>query len=254
MLTLLVTILATAYFVVPALLTRFVVSFYFVRKANTGTRSEEILRSSFWAVVPLLIAWWSRNRGWWTVPPHAAPDAQTVFSGLYSERAFAANMPAFFAGCRGFAAFNLCLLLRTYFIVFLGALLFGGIARNLGWVRERLKGWPRLKDFLFWVFMPRISEWYVALSPILVHDRKGLTVRIDVLTKGGILYRGNVFEKRIAADGTLATSSYKALNEWFATTTVVTEPRTRKRRPPIRMQSNQLRTTTGGRFQARCSF
>ena len=205
MLTLLVTVLATAYFVVPELLTRFVVSFYFVRKASTGTRSEEILRAAFWAVVPLMFAWWTRKIGWWTVPTDIANNTQVVFSSLYSDKIFEQNPSAFYAAFRNFAAFNICLLSRTYAIVILGALLFGWIALRLGTVRTKLKRWPVITNFLHWAFVPRISEWDVALSPMLVHARKELIVRIDVLTKNGILYRGNVYEKRISADGDLAT-------------------------------------------------
>jgi hypothetical protein len=205
MLTLLVTVLATAYFLVPELLTRFLVSFYLVRKAPTGTRSEEILRAAFWAVAPLTIAWWTRHVGWWTVPSNIAADTQTVFSSLYSDKSFDQNPAAFYSALSGFVAFNLCLLLRTYLIVVVGAIAFGWIAVRLGTVREKLKSWPRITGFLHWAFMPRISEWHVALSPILVNARKELTVRIDVMTKSGLLYRGNVFEKRINADGDLAT-------------------------------------------------
>jgi hypothetical protein len=205
MLTLLVTVLATAYFIVPELLTRFVVSFYFVRKASTGSRSEEILRAAFWAVVPLMFAWWTRNIGWWTVPVNIANDTQVVFSSLYSEKIFEQNPGAFYAAFRDFVTFNVCLLIRTYAIVVLGAALFGWIALRLGTVRRRLKSWPRTANFLHWAFVPRISEWDVALSPMLVHARKELIVRIDVLTKNGILYRGYVYEKRITSDGDLAT-------------------------------------------------
>jgi len=210
MLTLLVTVLATAYFVVPELLTRFVVSLFFVRKASTGTRSEEIMRGVFWAVVPLTIAWFTRNIGWWTIRPNIAANTQTVFGSLYSDKIFEQNPSAFYRAFNNFVAFNACLLLRTYVIVVLFALLFGFIALRLGSVRAKLKKWPRTTAFLHWAFMPKISEWHVALSPILVHERKELFVRIDVMTKGGILYRGTVFEKRISADGDLATLILKS--------------------------------------------
>ena len=203
MLTLLVTVLATAYFVVPELITRFVMSFCFVRKASTGTRSEEILRAAFWATVPLCFAWFLRNVGWWRAPSGVQNSIETVFSCLFSDKIFAENQKAFFTAIRIFCDFNLCMLLRTYLIVFIGAALFGLIALQLGKIRAET--WPWLNTALHWAFMPRISEWHVALSPILVRDRKELIVRIDVMTKGGTLYRGNVFEKRISGDGELAT-------------------------------------------------
>ena len=205
MLTLLVTVLATAYFVVPELLTRFVVSFYFVRRAPTGTRSEEVLRAAFWAVVPLGIAWSTRHLGWWVTPPNTSASTQAVFTGLYSERAFERDPSAFYAAFKNFAEFNLYLLLRTYLIVVTGSAIFGWVALRLGIIRARLASWPRLSALLHWAFMPRISEWHVALSPMLVHEPKGLIVRIDVMMKNGTLYRGTVFEKRITADGNLAT-------------------------------------------------
>lgn len=205
MLTLLVTVLATAYFVVPDLLTRFVFSFYFVRKASTGTRSEEILRAAFWATVPLAIAWCTRHIGWWSVPSGTLSSAQTVFASLYSDRFFEQNPSAFYTAFQAFATFNIRLLVRTYVIVVAGAASFGWFALQLGVLRNWLKSWPRLRRCLHWIFVPRISEWDVALSPMLVHARKELTVRIDVQTKNEILYRGIVFEKRISADGNLAT-------------------------------------------------
>lgn len=203
MLTLLVTVLATAYFVVPELITRFVVSFYFVRKASTGTRSEEILRAAFWAIVPLWLAWLTRNIWWWRTPGDIQHSAQLVFSCLFSDKIFADNQNSFYPALQVFLKFNICLLLRTYAIVVAGSAFFGFLALQLGRIRSKKR--PRLNKALHWAFMPRISEWHVALSPILVRDRKELIVRIDVLTKNGILYRGNVFEKRINNDGELAT-------------------------------------------------
>jgi hypothetical protein len=204
-LTLLLTVLATAYFVVPELLTRFVVSFYFVRKAQVGTRSEEILRSAFWAVVPLMLAWSTRHIGWWTVPQGITESTRTVFTGLYSDKRFEQNPAAFYAAFSNFLAFNACLLVRTYGIVIAGSALFGWIALHLGTFRVMFRRWPRVTKALHWAFMPRISEWDIALSSILIHAPRELIVRIDVMTKGGILYRGNVFEKRITASGDLGT-------------------------------------------------
>jgi hypothetical protein len=205
MLTLLVTVLATAYFVVPELITRCVVSLFFVRKASTGTRSEEILRASFWAVVFILCAWFTRNIGWWTCPPGITRNSQVVFGALYSDKLFEQNPATFYSAFTGFAAFNACLLLRTYTFVAAGAVIFVLMARRLGWFRVKLKNWRRINGFMHWAFMPRISEWHVALSPMLVHEPKELIVRVDVMVKGGILYRGIVFEKRISSDGDLST-------------------------------------------------
>jgi len=142
MLTLLVTVLATAYFVVPELIKRFVMSFYFIRKAQTDTRSEEIVRSAFWAIVPLYLAWLTRNHGWWRTPEDIQGSAQMVFSCLFSDKVFADNQKVFFTAFHVFCDFNLCLLARTYAIVFVFSALFGLVARRLGPIRA--KDWPRL--------------------------------------------------------------------------------------------------------------
>jgi hypothetical protein len=205
MLTLLLTVLATAYFVVPALLTRYIFDFYFIRKASTGSKSEEILRAAFWASVPLALAWCTRHIGYWKVPQGSIVSAQKVFAALYSEKLFDSDPQGFYGAFRDLIHFNFLLLLRTYSIVILFATAFGWIAVRLGTVRAGLRSWPRLASLLHWAFMPRISEWHVALSPILLNERKELIVRIDVMMKNGILYRGNVFEKRLTAEGDLAT-------------------------------------------------
>jgi hypothetical protein len=144
-------------------------------------------------VVPLLCAWATRNHGLWPCPLGITSDSQAVFSALYSEKLFEQNSSAFYSAFKGFVAFNRCLLFRTYTFVVFGAVLFGFVARRLGWFRAKLKNWRKVNGLMHWAFMPRISEWHVALSPMLVHKPKELTVRVDVMMKGGILYRGIVF-------------------------------------------------------------
>ncbi|HWB33310.1 MAG TPA: hypothetical protein VG714_09070 [Acidobacteriaceae bacterium] len=204
MLTLLVTVLATAYFLVPELLARFFIGLRLSRRPATGSRSEEVLRAAFWAIVPLIIAWCTRHLRPFAVPSGISTNSIKVFTALYSDKAFEADPAGFYAALGQFARFNLYLLSRTYLLVILGALSFSWIALRLGTLRARLKS-PRINSLLHWIFIPRISEWDVALSPMLVHARKELIVRIDVMTKGGILYRGTVFEKRVTSDGDLAT-------------------------------------------------
>ena len=133
------------------------------------------------------------------------PKYAYAFADLYSEKSFEQNPAAFYAALSVFARFSVCILGRVYLFVILGSIVFGWIAIHLGAIRTRLKRWPRTTRLLYWALMPRISEWHIALSPILVQAQRDLTVRIDVLTKSGTLYRGNVFEKRITADGNLAT-------------------------------------------------
>jgi hypothetical protein len=204
MLTLLVTVLATAYFVVPELLSRYILSFFLVRKAMNSPKGEELVRGAFWALGPLAIAWLTRNTFAFRVP-RAGASAQTVFSSLYSETLFAQKPVAFFDAFSTFARGNCYLLARAYLIVVLGSIALGITARKFGWVREHTRKYAPLSKLLHWLVLPRISEWHLALSPMLLNDQKQLSIEIDVMTKSGTLYRGAVSEKNIGTDGSRQT-------------------------------------------------
>jgi hypothetical protein len=205
MLTLLVTVLATAYFVVPELLSRYILSFFLVRKVMNSPRGEELVRGAFWAVGPLAIAWLTRNSLLLRVPATAGASVQTVFTSLYSDTLFAQNPAAFFGAFATFARMNFDLLARAYFIVAIGSAAIGVTARKFGWVREHTKRHLLLSKLIHWLVLPRISEWHLALSPMLLNDQKQYSIEVDVMTKSGTLYRGAVSEKNIASDGRLQT-------------------------------------------------
>jgi hypothetical protein len=204
-LTLLVTVLATAYFVVPELLSRFILGFFFVRKALIASKSEELTRAAFWAIVPLVIAWLTRNLVFLKIPEHSRDSEKVLFLALYAEKAFPDNAQPFFHACTVFARANLCLLSRAYLLVLVGSLFLGWIARNFGWVRARTKNFPRFSKVLHAIVLPRTSEWHLALSTMLLTNPKQYSIEVDVMTKDGILYRGAVQEKTIGAGGTLQT-------------------------------------------------
>ena len=163
------------------------------------------MRGAFWALFPLLIAWTTRNHLTLRIPPGGAVSAQTVFSGLYSESTFSKNPTAFYSAMKTFAAINLCLLGRMYGLVVFGSIVLGFITRYFGWVRARMSRFPRISKVLYLAVLPRISEWHVALSPMLLENRKQHSIEVDVMTKSGILYRGSVSEKSIGSDGNLQT-------------------------------------------------
>lgn len=205
MLTLLVTALATAYFVVPELLSRYILSFFLVRKAMNSPRGEELVRGAFWAIGPLAIAWLTKNTFLFRIPTTAGASVQTVFASLYSETLFAQKPAAFFDAFATFARINFDLLVRAYFIVVIGSAAIGVTARKFGWVREHTRKYSLLSKLIHWLILPRISEWHLALSPMLLNDQKQFSIEVDVMTKSGTLYRGAVSEKNIASDGSLQT-------------------------------------------------
>lgn len=205
MLTLVVTVLATAYFVVPELLSRFVLGFFFVRKTMRVPKSEELMRGAFWALVPLIVAWRCRNICGFTIPQQSRDSGKLIFSALYTDKIFSNDPQAFFKAVTIFTRANLCLLGRTYLVVIAGSLLLGILARNFGLVRSLVRPYPKVSKVLHRLVLPQISEWHIALSTMLLANPKQYAIGVDVLTDDGTLYRGSVEEKIIDADGKLQT-------------------------------------------------
>lgn len=211
-----------------------------------------MLRAAFWAIVPLILAWWTRHLGPLMVPSGVSANAMKVFTDLYSDKSFDADPAGFYSALGQFVRFNVRLLGRVYLLVVLGALSFSWVALRLGTFRAHVKS-PWINSFLHWVFIPRISEWDVALSPMLVHARKELIVRIDVMTKGGILYRGTVFEKRVTSDGDLATLVIKNTQRMIRADSLETAPNTSRRRNNNRSSESRIRKTIGAIYRESCS-
>ncbi len=205
MLPLFISVLATAYFVVPDLLSRFVLGIFLVKKTMNSPKGEELMRGALWALLPLILAWFSRHWFFWRMPDGFLGNVRIVFSSLYSEKSFDQQSSVFFGAAKAVVSMNLCLLSRTYFFVTLGSAALGLMARDFGRLRSSVSNHPNMSKFLHFLVLPRISEWHFALSPMLLKDPKQYSVSVDVMTKSGLLYRGSVNEKAIASDGKLET-------------------------------------------------
>lgn len=208
MLPLLVTALATAYFVVPELLSRFILSTFLTRRVMNSPKSEELMRAVLWAVIPLGIAWITRD--WWYLgickfPPAAQASAKNVFAGLYSEKLFEANPQALYSALPVFIRANISLLCREYAIVAIWATLIGLATRYFAQLRSLFREHKFFWKILHRIVIPRISEWHILLSPMMLKHKGDRRIEVDVLTKSGILYRGTVYERNIGPDGTLQT-------------------------------------------------
>ena len=202
MIALVSTLLIAAYILGPDLFARWLLGFVVQRKNIVQTKSEEITRGILWAIVPLTIAWFLRHTGPFAVAPGSRFDAQTFFSGIYSEAYFSVNREQFFAAAGSFLRLNLCILLRLYFVVLAGALFFNWTIQQYGRWRKKLSSHSRFLGLLSKLILPRISEWHVILSPLLLPD-KDMTIAVDVMTKSGVLYQGSLADKVIGADGGL---------------------------------------------------
>jgi len=199
-LALLVSLLIALYLLGPDLISRWILAFVVPRKTLVQSRGEEITRAILWAAIPLAAAIaWAIAAG---SLRHAGQlsDIQTVFSGLYSDRYFEANQAAFFVSVHNFFWMNLCLLWRLYALVILIAILFNGIIRRYRiWSSSRSR-WVR--HFLTFIILPRISEWHVLLSEMLL-PAGPFVLTADVLTRNNTLYQGLVKDKMLNPDGSL---------------------------------------------------
>lgn len=159
-----------------------------------------------WSIIPLLIAWWLRHLGPLSLPPNAKLDLQVFFSGLYSESFFNAHRAEFFAAFASFLRLNRCLVLRLYSIVLIASLSSNLLIIRYGRIRQWLSGqgkpWLPIRWLFFLFILPRISEWHLILSPVLLPSKR-MNIEIDVLTKCNVLYSGRLTAKALSASGEL---------------------------------------------------
>lgn len=201
MLALVVSFLIAVYLLGPNLVARFILGFVVPRKNLVQSRWEEFTRAVLWAAIPLAVAiLWAVKTGALARSGHVA-DLETVFSGLYSERYFEAHRTEFFSSLRAFFWANFSLLLRLYGLVAGFSILLNFLIIHYKTLRNALKS-TRMKTLLATIVLPRVSEWHVLLSDMLLPS-KDLVLTADVLTKTNNLYQGKVQDKMLNPDGSL---------------------------------------------------
>ena len=201
MLALVVSFLIAVYLLGPNLVARFILGFIVPRKNLVQSRWEEFTRAVLWAAIPLAITvLWAVKTGALAKVGQIS-DLETVFSGLYSERYFEAHRAEFFSSLRSFFWMNLSLLLPLYSLVVGFSVLLNFLILHYNSVRNTLKS-TRMKTLLATVVLPRVSEWHVLLSDMLMPS-KNLVLTADVLTKSNTLYQGRVQDKMLNSDGSL---------------------------------------------------
>jgi len=200
-LALVVSFLVAVYLLGPNLVARFILGFIVPRKNLVQSRWEEFTRAVLWAAIPLVIAvLWAVKTGAIAKVGQVA-DLETVFSGLYSERYFGAHRAEFFSSLRSFFWMNLALLLPLYSLIVGVSILFNFLILHYNSIRNTLKS-TQMKTLLATIVLPRVSEWHVLLSDMLLPS-KNLVLTADVLTKSNTLYQGRVQDKMLNSDGSL---------------------------------------------------
>jgi hypothetical protein len=200
-LALVVSFLVAVYLLGPDLVSRWILGFVVPRKNIVQSRWEEFTRAVLWASFPLAVAiLWAISADAFRSAGHLA-DLEMVFSGLYSERYFDAHSVDFFSSLRAFFWMNVSLLWRLYILVIGFSLLLNYIILHYNSLRNALKS-ARMKTLLATIVLPRVSEWHVLLSDMLLPS-KNLALSADVLTKSNTLYQGRVQDKMLNPDGGL---------------------------------------------------
>jgi hypothetical protein len=216
-LTLCITFLAAVYLLGPDLLSRWILGFLVPRRNISQNRGEEVTRAVVWAAFPLgIVIVWVRTR-------HILPmwgswqDVQTVLSSLYSTNYFDAHRSEFYPSLRAVLGMNLSLLWRLAVVVATFSVGLNIAILNYSAMRRRLPfSW--MKALLATIVLPRISEWHILLSDMLLPS-KNVVLTAEVLIRSGVLYRGPVQDKMISSDGGLQTitlsNPYRFLRDEF---------------------------------------
>ena len=204
MLALTLTLITAVYILGPELISRYILGFVVPRRTIQQTSSEEISRAIVTATVPfvLAVAWVTLRHV--VVWGDVKSNTQIYLAAILSEKFFDEHTSQFFQSAKtvaqifGAVAWRLYLLLMVY-AVFVNILIVNyGELRNSKWM-SRHPGW---RGILAAFVLPRISPWHILLRS--VSDRKSVDIRVDVMTKRDILYRGTVQELMLAPDGALS--------------------------------------------------
>lgn len=198
------TLITAVYILGPELISRYILGFVVPRRTIQQTSSEEISRAIITAAVPFLlaVAWVTlRHVVVWSA---VKSDIQTYLSAILSQKFLDDHVPQFFQstktvlGIFGAVAWRLYLLLIVYAIIINILIINYGELRNSRWMNE----YPSLRKVFAAFVLPRISSWHILLRN--VSHRKSVDIRVDVMTKRDILYRGTVQELMLAPDGALS--------------------------------------------------
>jgi hypothetical protein len=195
------TFLAAAFILGPELLSRWVLGIVVPQRSLSQNRGEQVTRAIVWALVPLaIVVLWVRTHhvlGMWG----SWYDFEIAASGLYSSTYFDAHRAEFYSSILSVSGMVWSLLWRLYLIVVLAAIAIDWAILHYRWLRNALK--PRwAKTALATIILPRVSEWYVLLSDMLL-PTEDVMLEVDVLTKNGTLYQGGVQDRMIGPDGSL---------------------------------------------------
>jgi hypothetical protein len=204
MLALTLTIITAVFILGPELISRYILGFVVPRRTIQQTRSEEVSRAALTAIVPLgiALAWIAFRHAveWGAIKS----DVNTYTAAIISDKFLDAHLPQFFQSAKTVASVCWSLAWRLYAVLIIYVLALNFVIVNYGELRNSkwMSRHQGCRKLLATFVLPRISEWHVLLKS--VSDRKSVDIRVDVVTRRDVLYRGKIEDILLAPDGALS--------------------------------------------------
>lgn len=203
MLALVLTLILAVYILGPDVLLRVIVGLFAPPRTTSRPRGEEIARAFIVAAIPMILTF---------VFSHFilgrfnnVSVLKDFMLGLYGEKSLEDHHEAFFDAAGKIIRLNLeFLLLPVYLLVITAAIWLIHLINHYGQLLRKYKDAPIRRAMLNWLVRPWAAEWHLKLSGVLLPQETDL-IRVDVLTKLDVLFRGTLLDHHLASDGSLVS-------------------------------------------------
>ena len=202
MLALVLTLILALYILGPDVFSRLIIGSFAPARTRNRNRSEEIARAIVVSAVPITFVYVIAHYGFGRFSNISV--LKNFLLGLYGDKSLEDHSDAFFTAAETIIRVNAVFLLAVYAVVLLWSLQLGYLIKNYGRYLRNLDKQPKRRDLLTWLVRPWVAEWHLKLSDTLL-PKKSDYIRLDVLTKLNILYRGTLAEHHLDGDGALVS-------------------------------------------------
>jgi hypothetical protein len=210
MIALVASVLLGLYVFAPYIIFQRFCSLFVRLKKSQRTKTDEIVQGIFAAGLPFLftlVLFWTGWIGGSCVPfrlddshVQKVSDYRAVFTAAYSDRYFTDHQTETWEALNRVCKRQVDFLAWNYSLLFLEALLFILLVGYYGeWKDNKAYAW-----FASRVLLPAVSEWHVLLTTFNFPAKEKRSVEVDVLSKGDVLYRGNIVDHFLGVNGELS--------------------------------------------------
>ena len=201
MLALVLTLILAVYILGPDVLLRVIVGLFAPPRTTSRPQGEEVARAFIVAALPMILTFLVSHFLFGRF--NNVSILKDFMLGLYGEKSLEDHHDAFFSAAGKIIQLNLeFLLLPVYLSVILASVWLIHLIRRYGQLLRRYRDAPVRRAMLSWLVRPWAAEWHLKLSGALLPKDTDL-IRVDILTKLDVLFRGTLLEHHLAADGSL---------------------------------------------------